>query len=102
MALLPLTPAAALSDAGVMTSADRAPTALWRAACRAARCVADVVEECNYAQRRLYELRMDPERYALDSDMAPASYGEFLFRSSGPPWQEPTARERASGAQVRR
>ncbi|HEY1345722.1 MAG TPA: hypothetical protein VGF54_12090 [Streptosporangiaceae bacterium] len=84
-----------------MTSTDRAPAAIWRAACRAARRVADVVEECNYAQQRLYELRLDPERYALDSDRAPATYGEFLFRSSGPPWREPTAGERAAGAQVR-
>ena len=84
-----------------MTSTDRAPAAIWRAARRAARCVADAVEECNYAQRRLYELRMDPERYALESDMAPATYREFLSRSTGPPWQEPAARERAAGAQVR-
>jgi hypothetical protein len=84
-----------------MTSTDRAPAAIWRAACRAARCVADAVEECNYAQRRLYELRMDPGRHVLESDMAPATYGEFLFRSSGRPWQEPAAGERAAGAQVR-
>ena len=87
-------------DDEVMASTDRAPAAIWRAARRAARCVADVVEECNYAQRRLYELRMDPERYALENDRAPATYGEFLFRISGRPWQEPTARERAAGAKV--
>jgi hypothetical protein len=63
--------------------------------------VADVVEECNYAQQRLYELRLDPERYALDSDRVPATYGEFLFRSFSPRWREPTATERAAGAQVR-
>jgi hypothetical protein len=84
-----------------MTSTDRAPAALWRAVRRAARRVADVVEECNYAQQRLYELRLDPERYAPDGDRAPATYGEFLFRSSGPPWREPTAGERAAGARVR-
>jgi hypothetical protein len=84
-----------------MTSPDRAPAAIWRSVRRAARCVADVVEECNYAQRRLYELRVDPERYALDCNRAPATYGEFLFRSSGPPWREPAARERAAGAPVR-
>ena len=83
-----------------MTSTDRAPAGVWRAVRRAARCLADVVEECNYAQRRLYELRMDPERYALHSDLAPVTYGEFLFRTAGPPWQEPTARERAAGAKV--
>ena len=101
MALLPLTRPEPTYDDEVMTSPDRAPAGIWRAACRVARCVADVVEECNYAQRRLYELRMDPERYALDCNRAPTTYGEFLFRTSGPPWQEPTARERAAGAQVR-
>jgi hypothetical protein len=84
-----------------MTSTDRASAAIWRAARRAARRVADVVEECNYAQQRLCELRLDPERYALDSDRVPATYGEFLFRSSGPGWREPAATERAAGAQVR-
>ena len=101
MALLPLTRPRPAYDDEVMTSPDRAPAAIWRAARRAARCVADVVEECNYAQRRLYELRIDPERYVPGCHRAPATYGEFLFRSSGPPWREPAARERAAGAQVR-
>jgi len=83
-----------------MSSPDRGPAAVWRAACRAARRVADVVDECNYAQRRLLQLRLHPDRYALDGDMAPVTYGEFLFRSSGPPWQEPSAAERAGGAPV--
>jgi hypothetical protein len=56
---------------------------MWRATLRAARRVADVVAECNYAQRRLFELRLDPERYALDADRAPDTYGEFLFRTFG-------------------
>ena len=64
-----------------MASTDRAPAAIWRAVRRVARRVADVVEECNYANQRLYELRLDPERYALYSDVGPATYGEFLFRS---------------------
>ena len=74
---------------------------MWRAARRAARRVADVVAECNYAQRRLFELRLDPERYALNADRAPDTYGEFLFRTFGAPWLEPAARERAKGARVR-
>ena len=60
-----------------------------------------MVAECNYAQNRLYELRVDPERYALDSHRPPATYGEFLFRSFSPRWREPTAGERAAGARVR-
>ena len=90
-----------MSDAGDMTSTDRAPNALWRAVRRAARRVADVVEECNYAQQRLYQIRFDPERYSIYGDQAPAHYGEFLFRCSGPPWREPSATERAAGARVR-
>jgi hypothetical protein len=73
---------------------------IWRAAHRAVRVICGVVAECNYAQRRLSELRLHPDRYALGGDKAPASYGEFLFRSSGPPWWEPSARERADGAPV--
>jgi hypothetical protein len=84
-----------------MASTDRAPAAIWRAVRWGARRVADVAEECNYAQQRLYQLRVDPERYALDSDRVPATYGEFLFRSSSPHWREPAAAERAAGAQVR-
>jgi hypothetical protein len=90
-----------MSDAGGMASTDRASAAIWRAARRAARRVADVVEECNYAQQRLHQLRFDPERSTLYGDRAPATYGEFLFRCSGPPWREPSAAERAAGAQVR-
>ena len=90
-----------MSHAGDMASTDRASAAIWRAVRRVARCVADVVEECNYANQRLYELRLDPERYALYSNVGPATYGEFLFRSSGPQWREPAATERAAGAQVR-
>jgi len=37
--------------------------------------VADVVEECNYAQQRLHQLRFDPERYTLYGDQAPVTYG---------------------------
>ncbi len=87
---------------GVMTSTDRASAPMWRAACRAARRVADVVAECNYAQRRLLELRLDPERYVLDGDRAPASYQEFVLRSSssGMRWREPSSGERTAGAPV--
>ena len=90
-----------MSDAGDMTSTDRSSAAIWRAVRRAARRVADVVEECNYAQQRLHQLRFDPERYTLYGDQAPTTYGEFLFRCSGPQWREPAATERAAGAQVR-
>jgi len=90
-----------MSDAGGMASTDSASAAIWRAVCRAARRLADVVEECNYAQQRLHQLRFDPERQNLYGDRAPVTYGEFLFRCPGPQWREPAATERAAGAQVR-
>jgi hypothetical protein len=90
-----------MSDAEDMASTDRVSAAIWRAVRRAARRVADVVEECNYAQQRLHQLRFDPERYTLYGDQAPVTYGEFLFRCPGPQWREPAATERAAGAQVR-
>ena len=90
-----------MSDAGDMASTDRTSAVIWRAVRRAARRVADVVEECNYANQRLHQIRFDPERQSLYGDQAPAHYGEFLFRCSGPPWREPSAAERAAGAKVR-
>jgi hypothetical protein len=85
-----------------MASTDRAPAPIWRAARRAARRVADVVSECNYAQRRLLELRLDPERYVLDGVRAPATFQEFVLRSScsSMRWREPSAGERTEGAPV--
>jgi len=64
---------------------------------RIARTVVDIVEECNYAQRRLFELRLDPERYVLTPSGAPDTYAEFLYLTSGFLRHEPTARERATG-----
>jgi hypothetical protein len=99
MSLLPLTWLPPAGDAGVMTSTDRAPAAIWRAACRAARRVADVVAECNYAQRRLYDLRIDPERYAPDNDRAPATTASSCSAAS--PRRGGARQERAAGALVR-
>lgn len=67
---------------------------------QAARALRDVVAECNYAQLRLAQLRLQPDRFVPEPDRAPASYAEFLYRTSGPPWREPTAVERAAGALV--
>lgn len=62
---------------------------------RAARAVAAAVAECHRAQRDLAELRLHPDRCALDGDAAPQTYAEFLFRSPGTVWREPPARERS-------
>jgi hypothetical protein len=67
---------------------------IWRGARRAARAVADVVRECDYAQRRLFELRM----FGRDHDRAPETYGDFLFRSPTALWHEPSAGRRAAGS----
>ncbi len=64
---------------------------------RIARRAASVVAECNSAQRRLTQLRLSADRYVPDSQHAPDSYREFLFRTSGMLRHEPSARARADG-----
>jgi hypothetical protein len=49
------------------------------------------VAECDYAQRRLFELRTTPDAYLIDADKAPDDYAEFLFRTSSALLHEPTA-----------
>ena len=66
------------------------------AAVRLARRVADVIAECNEAQRRLTALRLAPDSYAIGPEHAPDSYAEFLFRTSGWLRHEPPARDRAA------
>ncbi|MBO0816523.1 MAG: hypothetical protein J2P30_15445 [Actinobacteria bacterium] len=68
----------------------------------AARAVADVVRECNYATSRLRELRLFPDIRAANGDCAPDTYADFLWRSSVAVWHEPSARRRAAGARTRR
>ena len=65
---------------------------------RAVHAVADVVRECNYAQRRLFELRFLADLHAGDGDGPADTYAEFLFRCPAALWREPSARRRAAGA----
>jgi hypothetical protein len=66
---------------------------LATAASRAAHGVATFIAECNYAQRRLLQLRLNPDRYILGGGNAPDTYAEFLFRTSGwLPHEPPAAR----------
>jgi len=58
---------------------------------RFARRVADVIAECNYAQRRVTMLMTNPDAYLTDRDRAPDDYAEFLFRTSGAMLREPAA-----------
>ena len=60
---------------------------------RALRRFLAVVAEMDQAQRRLAALRTSPDRY-LPTQEPPATYGEFLFRTSGPLLHEPPAGER--------
>jgi hypothetical protein len=71
-----------------------------RTAARIARHVADVFAECRYAQRRMMILNATPDRYLADPDQAPATYAEFLFRTSAPLTHEPAATGRARGRTV--
>ncbi len=67
---------------------------LAAAAVRVTRWMAGLIAECNEAQRRLTALRMAPDMYITDSDRAPDTYAEFLFRTSGWLRHEPSARGR--------
>ena len=57
--------------------------------------IAATVAEMDYAQRRMLALRTTQDRYLLQPDEPPASYGEFLARTAGPLLHEPSARRRA-------
>ncbi len=71
------------------------PTA-GRALRRLARKVAAVLAECHYAQARMLQLRMNPDRYVLGGGQAPGTYAEFLFRTSGWLPHEPPAGKRCA------
>ena len=65
-----------------------------------ARRVADIVAECNYAQRRMTILMTAPDAYLTTTGQAPDDYTEFLFRTSGPLLREPDAGHRGHGRLV--
>jgi hypothetical protein len=75
---------------------------LARGVASSARAVAAALAEANRAQRALADLRLQPDRYALDGDRAPDTYAEFLFRSPAAIRREPSARERSGTALPRR
>jgi hypothetical protein len=68
---------------------------------RLARRAASVVAECNYAQRRLFHLRLSLDSYVYDPRQVPCTYAEFLYRSAGPLRHEPSAQQRAAGRPCR-
>jgi hypothetical protein len=76
-----------------MTMTQRITTRLARFGRR----VADVIAECNYAQRRMTMLMISTDAYLTDRDRAPGDYAEFLLRTSGALLREPAAGRRADG-----
>jgi hypothetical protein len=64
---------------------------------RIARKVTSAIAEVNYAQRRMLELRLAPDRNMVVAGTAPDTYAEFMFRTSGKLQHEPSARARATG-----
>jgi hypothetical protein len=62
--------------------------------------IAAIIAECNYAQRRLTQLKASPDRHLARPGLAPDTYEEFLFRTSGPLAHEPSAAKRASGRAI--
>ena len=85
-----------------MSNNDRRSPGIMQAIRRAARALADVVRECNYATSRLGELRLFPDVRTAGGDCAPDTYADFLWRSQVALWHEPSARRRAAGARPRR
>ena len=72
--------------------------ATWTSAlARFGRRVADIVAECNYAQRRMFALRTSPDLYGVGQNKTPDTYAEFLFRTSSVLLHEPAAAGRAHG-----
>ena len=80
-----------------MTRRSTRPAGLSSGLARIARRVAEVVAECDYAQRRSFAIMTNPDSYVIDRDQAPDTYAEFLFRTSGGLLKEPASAQRAHG-----
>jgi hypothetical protein len=92
VSLLPLLVLAAGEQAEDMNLSAHEPAGRLRGL---ARRILAVIAECNYAQRRMVELATAPDRYLFNPDVPPATYDEFLYRTSGVLRHEPSARARA-------
>jgi hypothetical protein len=64
---------------------------------RFARRASYVFSEINWANKRMTALMLS---YSVESDLAPDTYAEFLFRSRVTVFHEPAARRRSAGHQV--
>jgi len=72
-------------------------TKLTTGLARLGRRIADIVAECDYAQRRWFAIMTSPDSYLTERDHAPDTYAEFLFRTSGGLMDEPACAQRAHG-----
>jgi hypothetical protein len=97
MALLPVAASPGVSHAGAMSDTHLRAHGAAPSIRRLARRAASVVAECNYAQRRLFHLRLSLDSYVYDPRQVPGTYAEFLYRSAGTLRHEPSAQERAAG-----
>lgn len=70
---------------------------LQQALIRLGRRMRAAAAEATYADRRATALACSYDRLLPHPDDAPADYGEFLLRTSGPLLHEPSARRRAAG-----
>lgn len=68
---------------------------------RLGRKVADVCAEYNYATRRMMQLSSAVDRYLAEPDAAPATYSEFLFRTSGLLDREPSEKPSSLARRIR-
>jgi hypothetical protein len=68
---------------------------------RLAHRVAGAISEVNYAQQRMFALRTAYDRYALEPDVPPEHFAEFLLRTSGVLRHEPSATQRLAGRRIR-
>jgi hypothetical protein len=57
-----------------------------------------VFSEINWANKRMTALMLS---YGVESDLAPDTYAEFLYRSRVTVFHEPPARRRSAGHPVR-
>jgi hypothetical protein len=55
----------------------------------------------DYALKRTTQLRLAFDRHLDKPDAAPATYAEFLLRTSAPLRREPSAEDRETGRLVR-
>ena len=69
----------------------------WSLLVRFGHRIADVVAECNYAQRRSFAIMTGADSYLTDRDQAPDTYAEFLFRTSGGLLHESASGQRPHG-----